>query len=72
MLDTVISNASVGPTEVLVASGIEMFLGTAEVRERMGVGSKAKGFEKLDLKSKVVEHLVGDSSPKVGGGTRAA
>ena len=42
-LETVL-NASVGSTEVLVASGIVLFLGAAEVRLIMTVGSGSEGF----------------------------
>ena len=63
-------NSSVGSTEVLVASGVGVFLGTVELRARMVVGYGDKGFKAVDLTSKGGERLVGASSPVVDAGTR--
>ena len=43
ILVRMVLNASVGSNEVLVASGIGVFLGIEEVRARMVVGSVSKG-----------------------------
>ena len=59
-------NASVGSTELLVATGIGVFLGTSEARTIMAVGYGPKGFKKLDLTSKVGESLVRAAPPAVG------
>ena len=42
MLETMILNAPLGSTEVLVASGIGVFLGTEEVRGKFSVGYVAE------------------------------
>ena len=58
-------NASVGSTEVLVASGI------VEVRSKMVLGYGSKGFETVCLTSKGGECFVGASLPAVGVGARS-
>ena len=68
MLYTMVLNASVGPTELLVASGIGVFMGT---ETRMVVGSLDKEFEKVDLTYKGAERLVRADSPAVGADTRS-
>ena len=68
MLGTMVFNASVGSTALFVASYIGLFMGTAT---RVVVGSRDKGFEKLDLKSKGGERLVGYALTAVGAGERA-
>ena len=65
MLEAMVLHASVGSTGLFVASEIGIFIETAT---RVVVGSRDKGFEKLDLKSKGGERLVRSVSPAVGAG----
>ena len=61
-------NASVGSTEVLVATGGAVLLGTVEEISIMVVRSGTKGFNKLDLTSKGGECLVGSAMTAVNRG----
>ena len=63
-------NASVGSEEVLVESGVGLFLGTVEVSAILFIGLGYEGFETVYLTSKKVEHLVGVAPPMVGVSTR--
>ena len=69
ILDTMVLNALVGSTGMLVSSGIVVLLETAT---RMLVGSWDKGSEAVDLTYKSGNNLVVDASPMVGVGTRLA
>ena len=64
-------NSSVGSTEVLVSSGVGVFLGTVELRARMVVGYGDKGFKAVDLTSKGGERLVRAVLTMVGTSKRA-
>ena len=61
-----------GSTELLLVTGIEVLLGTAELRVRMVVGSGPEGVETVELTSKGGERLVRSDSIAVGEGTREA
>ena len=67
----IVLNDSVGSTEILVVSGVGVFLGAEELRARMVFRSVEKKFETVDLTSKVGEQLVRSDSSAVGSGTRA-
>ena len=66
MSETLVLSASEGSTGVLVASGIGFFLGTST---RMAIGYLSEGFKTLDLTSKRVNCLFGNSLSAVGAGT---
>ena len=61
-------NASVGSTKVLVVTGNVVFMGTSEGISRLLIGFGPEGIDKVDMKSKVGEHLVGSIPTRVGAG----